>query len=90
MLLSTKHLQLKDKPGKLSAIFEGPFLVTQEIQRNTMKLDSPASMSVYPTFNVSLLKKYFKDRLLPKAVQAEDDAEYEIDSILYHQKLSHH
>ena len=26
-----------------------------------------------------------RDRLLPKAVQVEDDAEYEIDSILCHQ-----
>ena len=27
-----------------------------------------------PVFNVSLLKKYYGDRLLPKVVQVEDDA----------------
>ena len=84
MLLSTKHLQLKDKPGKLHPIFVGPFQVLQEIGRNAAKLDLPASMSVHPVFNVLLLRKYYVDRLLPKAVQVEDDAKYEIDSILRH------
>ena len=85
VLLSTKHLQLKDKPGKLHPIFVGPFRVIQEIRRNAAKLDLPASMSIHPVFNVSLLRKYYGDRLLPKVVQVEDDAEYEIDSILCHQ-----
>ena len=49
-----------------------------------MKLDLPASMSIHPVFNISLLKKYYRDRLLPKVVQVEDDAEYKIDSILHH------
>ena len=84
VLLSTKHLQLKDKTGKLRLIFVGPFRVIQEIRRNTAKLDLPASMSVHPAFNVSLLRKYYGDRLLPKEVQGEDDAKYEIDSILRH------
>ena len=50
-----------------------------------MKLDLPASMSIHPVFNISLLKKYYGDRLLPKAVQVKDDAKYKIDLILYHQ-----
>ena len=90
VLLSTKHLQLKDKPGKLCPIFVGPFRVLQEIGRNAAKLDLPASMSVHPVFNVSLLRKYYGDRLLPKAVQVEDDAEYEIDSILCHRGRPRH
>ena len=49
-----------------------------------MKLDLLASMSVHPVFNVFLLKKYYGDRVLPKVVQVEDDAKYEIDSILFH------
>ena len=49
-----------------------------------MKLDLPASISVHQVFNVSLLKKYYGDRLLPKAVQVEDDAEYKIGLILHH------
>ena len=84
VLLSTKHLQLKDKPGKLHPIFIGSFQVIQEIGRNIMKLDLLASMSIHLVFNISLIKKYYGDRLLPKAVQVKDDAKYEIDSILYH------
>ena len=84
VLLPMKHLQLKDKPGKLCPIFVGPFRVIQEIRRNAAKLDLLASMSIHPVFNVSLLRKYYGDRLLPKAVQVEDDAEKEIDLILRH------
>ena len=84
VLLSTKHLQLKDKPGKLHPIFVGPFQVIQEIKRNAMKLGLPDSISVHPVFNVWLFKKYYRDRLLPKVVQVEDDAKYEINSILHH------
>ena len=51
-----------------------------------MKLDLLASMSVHPVFNISLLKKYCGDILLPKALQVKDDAEYKINSILHHQR----
>ena len=68
MLLFINHLKLKDKLGKLDPIFVGPFQVIQEIGKDAMKLDLPASISVHPVFNISLLKKSYKDRLLPKAV----------------------
>ena len=68
-----KQLQLKDKPGKLWLIFVGLFQVIQEIGRNAMKLDLPVSMSMQPVFNVSLLEKYYGDRLLLKVVQVKDD-----------------
>ena len=68
VLLSTRHLQWKDKPRKLNPIFVGPFRVSQEIGRNAMKLDLPASILVHPVFNVSLLKKYCRDLFLPKVV----------------------
>ena len=62
----------------------------QEIGRNAEKLDLLASISVHPVFNVSLLRKYYGDRLLPKVVQVEDDAEYEIDLILCHRGCPRH
>ena len=84
VVLSMKHLQLKDKLGKLHLILVGPFQVGQKIRKNAMLLDLPASISIHPVFNVLLLKKHYGDRLLPKVVQVKDDPEYEIDSILYH------
>ena len=90
VLLSTKYLQLKDKPRKLHPIFVGPFRVIQKIGRNAVKLDLLVSMSIHPVFNVSLLRKYYRDRLLPKVVQVEDDAKYEIELILHHQGHPYH
>ena len=55
-----------------------------------MKLDLTASISIHIVFNVSLIKKYYGDRFLPNAVQVEDDAEYKIESILYHQGCLYH
>ena len=55
-----------------------------------MKLDSPVFISIHPVFNVLLLKKYYGDGLLPKVVQVEADAKYEIDSILCYQGCLRH
>ena len=59
------------------------------MERNTIRLDLPDSISIHPVFNIFLLKKYYRDQLLPNAVLVKDDAEYEIDSILYHQGYLH-
>ena len=58
ILLSTKHLKLKDKPGKLCPQYIGPFKVLQMVRRNTAKLELPPRMKVHPVFNVALLKSY--------------------------------
>ena len=79
-----KHLQLKDKIGKLHPIFVGPFRVTQESGQNAMKLDLPPYISVYPEVNVSPLTKCYRDQLLPKVVKLMDRVEYRVESILYH------
>ena len=42
------------------------------------------NVCIHPVFNVSLLKKYYGDKLLPKVVQVKNDTEYKIDLILYH------
>ena len=68
VLLSMKHLQLKDKPWNLHPFFVGPFKVTHEIGKNAMKLDLPAFMFIHKVFSISLLKEYKKDYFLPKVV----------------------
>ena len=90
VLLSMKHLQLKYKPGKLHTVFVGPFQVIQEIGKNAVKLNLQVSMSIHPVVKISLLRKYYGDKLLPKVVQVEYEAEYEIDSILHHQGHPRH
>ena len=64
---------------------------SEEIGRNAMKLDLPASMSIHPVFNVSLTQKVlWRQTSTQGAVQVKDDAEYEIDSILHHWGHLHH
>ena len=58
VLLSTKHLKLKDKPGKLYPQYVGPFKVLQIVGHNAAKLELPPGMKVHPVFNIVLLKKY--------------------------------
>ena len=58
---------------------------TGDWKKCNAKLDLLASISVHPVFNILLLRKYYGDRLLPKVVQVEDNAEYKIDLILHHQ-----
>ena len=68
VLLSTKHLHLKDKPGKLHPFFLGLFQVIQKIRRNAMELGLLDSISVHLVFNVFLLKKCKGERLIHKVV----------------------
>ena len=53
-------------------------------------LDLQALISIHPVFNVTLLKKYYGDQLIPKVVQVKDDAEHKIDSILHYWGYLYH
>ena len=46
VMLSTKHLKLKDKSGKLITQYIGPFKVLQMIECTTAKLELPPGMKV--------------------------------------------
>ena len=56
VMLSTKHLNLKDNQGKLQPEYVGLFKVLQMIGYNAAKLELPPGMKVHPIFNVGLLK----------------------------------
>ena len=75
VLLSTKHLKLKDKPGKPRPQYIGPFKVLQMIRCNAAKIELPPGMKVYSMVNVALLKKYHGQHLIPSPISVDDDAE---------------
>ena len=58
ILLSTKHLRLKDKPGKLLPWYVGPFKVLQMIGHNAAILELLQGVKGHPLFKEALLKRY--------------------------------
>ena len=90
MLLSMKHLKLKDKPGKLRPQYVGPLKVLQMVGRNAAKLELPPGIKVHPVFNVVLLKRYHGQRLISNPISVDDNAEYEVKQILKHRSRPRH
>ena len=41
---------------------------------NAAKLELPPGMKVHPVFNVALLKRYHRQRLLPNPISVDGDA----------------
>ena len=58
MLLSTRHLRMRDVPAKLQRRFVGPFRIESQISRVAYKLELPAHWQVHPVFHSSLLKPF--------------------------------
>ena len=78
VLLSMKHLKLKDKPRNLRPQYVGPFKVLQIFGCNAAKLELPSGMKVCPVFNMALLKKKHCQHLIPNSILVEDDAKYKV------------
>ena len=78
-LLSTKHLKLKDKPGKLCPQYVGPFKELQMVRRNAAKLELPPGLKVHLLFNIALLKRYHGQCLLLNLISLDGDAEYKVE-----------
>ena len=57
-LLSTKHLKLNQRPGKLWTQYMGQFKALLMVECNSAKLELQLAMKVHLVFNVALLKKY--------------------------------
>ena len=84
ILLSTKDLKLKGKPGELCPQYVGPFKVLQMVGHNAAKLELPPGMKVHPVFNIALLKRYHRPHLLPNPILVDGNAEYKEEQILKH------
>ena len=79
VLLSTKHLKLKDKPGKLRPQYIGPFKVLQMIGCNAAKIELEPGIKVHPVFNMALLKKHHAQCLIPNPILVDKNSEYKVE-----------
>jgi len=53
-MLSMKDLVFKERPArKLVDQYVGPYIIEEVVSTNTVKLQLPTSMSIYPVMNVS-------------------------------------
>jgi len=59
VLLSTKHLRLRDRRSKkTSPLWIGPFAVERVVAPGVYRLELPNTMGIHPVFNVDKLKAY--------------------------------
>lgn len=89
--LSAKNFTLsKEITPKFTSKFAGPFEIIANLFEDVYTLDLPSELSIHPTFHISLLKKYYEDKLRserdqilrhqPNIVQGEQ--KYEVESIV--------
>ena len=83
-MLSTHNLKLKSRPKKLQPLYVGLFKVNQAVGCNAFKLDLPVMLRVHPVFNVSLLRWYTGDRMLPAPLEVDNKTKYVVNSIVRH------
>lgn len=88
-MLSSKNIPIKLLGSrKLKPSWIGPYKVIKVVGSNAYTLDLPSSLSkLHPTFNVSVLKRYFGTVIPPPdPVELEGIDEYEVENILAHRR----
>ena len=98
VMLSTKHLQLKDEAStrKLTPLYCGPFPIKKVINDNAYELALPPLLQIHPVINVSQLRQYrdgrvafptrpqVRDRPPPDAVDSNGQEQYAVERLLAH------
>ena len=94
VLLSTKDLKYQMKgrwSEKLTECFIGPYQVKGIISTNTIELDLPSTIKIYPVVNISRVQRYKdkiegqkKKQLAPVIIREEE--EYKVEKILNKKK----
>ena len=88
VLLSTRHLRMRNRPAKLQRRFVGPFRVSERISRIAYRLELPAQWHIHPVFHSSLLKPWQESsRSCPvdapaQQPEVEDPPQYLVERIL--------
>ena len=83
-------MKLKSRPGKLQPLYIGQFIVIRNIGCNEFKPDLPVALQVHPVFYVLLLQWYMGDRMLPAAVEVNDEIEYILEKLVWHRGRPRH
>ena len=62
--------EARDRPSnKMRPKWYGPFKITEKVSTNAFRLDLPFQLRCHPVFNVSALKKYYKNTIEGREVE---------------------
>ena len=86
--------EARDRPSnKLRPKWYGPFKITEKVSTNAFRLDLPFQLRCHPVFNVSALKKYYKNTIEGREVEPpppitdlDGFQRFVVDKILSHRR----
>ena len=95
VLLSTKDLKYQmagRRTEKFTEHFVGPYKVKAIISSNTIELELPRTVNIYPVVNVSRVRRYKSQvegqrKEMPQLVVIEGEEEWEVKKIMNKRKV---
>ena len=94
-MLSTKDLKyqmVRRRTKKLTERFVGPYKIKKIVLTNTVELELPSTVRIYPVVNISKICRYIgqvegQKKEQPAPVIIEEEEEWEIKRILNKQQI---